>query len=376
MAKAPAIIREAPWSRAEKAMGRVWRWIDERLGLEDLTYPVPAHANGVLYTLGGITAFGILVLIATGVYLTQFYHGDPTQARGSLEYIITTARLGDFVRSLHFWMANLVTITLLLHVLRVFATGSYRAPRELNWIVGVGLFSVMLGLVFTGTVLKWDQEGWEALLHNEEIGKLLGGVGVWFTTEFTTSTPILQRLFIAHVAILPLLLIGLMAAHFYLIKHHGISSVPGREEQRPQQVTDTQAAIRSEGHVPFTNHMLHIAGWGLLLTAGGSLLALLISAPLGDVIDPGEEKTKPLWMFLPLYPLEDWIGIRALLWAPIAGVIGLAAVPFIDRFGSSSLRRRWILIAAAVLVIAVMAALAIYAQGSTPAEHVPGMEGE
>ncbi len=352
---------------------RAWRWIDERLGLEDLTYPVPAHANNVLYTLGGITAFGVVILITTGIYLTQFYHGDPTQARESIEYIITTARFGDFVRNLHFWMANLVTITLLLHALRVFITGSYRAPRELNWIIGVGLLSVILGLLFTGTVLKWDQEGWEALQHNEEIGELLGGAGVWFTSEFTTSTPILERLFIAHVAILPLLLIGLMAAHFYLVKHHGVSSIPGHEEQRPGALTDTEAAMRSEGNVPFANHLLHIAGWGLLLTTVGSFLALVVAAPLGDVIEPGEEKTKPLWIFLPLYPFEDWIGIRALLWVPIASVVGLAAVPLIDRFGSSSLRRRWVLIAVALVTIAALVALAIYAQASTPAEHIPGM---
>lgn len=157
------------------------RWLDERLGLNTLSYPVPAHANSVLYTLGGITLFGILVLFGTGIYLTQFYHADPGEARDSMAYIITTARLGDYVRSVHYWMANLVMITLLLHVIRVFTTGAYRPPRELNWVAGVGLLAIMLGLVFTGTVLKWDQEAWEALQHNQEVGDLLGGAGTWFT---------------------------------------------------------------------------------------------------------------------------------------------------------------------------------------------------
>jgi len=359
------LVRKPAWP------DRIWRWVDERLGLDALSYRVPSHANNVLYTLGGITLFGILILIASGIYLTQFYHADPTQARESIEYIITTARLGDFVRNVHFWMANLVMITLLLHALRVFATGAYRPPRELNWVVGVGLFAVMLGLVFTGTVLKWDQEGWEALQHNEEIGELLGGAGIWFTSEFTTSTPILERLFIAHVAILPFVLLSILAVHLALVKYHGISSLPGHEERRPPEETDAEAAMRAEGHVHFTNHLLHIAGWGLLLTALGSLLALVVSAPLGAVIEPGEEKTKPLWMFLPLYPFEDWFGIRALLWLPIVGFAALLAVPFVDRFHSSSLRRRWVLIAAGVVVIAVLVGLAIYAQTSTPAEHVP-----
>jgi ubiquinol-cytochrome c reductase cytochrome b subunit len=355
--------------------GAVWRWIDERLGLQALAYPVPAHANSVLYTLGGITFFGILVLIGTGIYLTQFYHADPPEARQSVEYIISTARLGDFLRNLHFWMANLVTITLLLHALRVFATGAYRAPRELNWVAGVGLLGVTLGLVFTGTVLKWDQEAWEALQHNEEIGELLGGAGTWFTSDFTTSTPILERLFIAHVAILPVLLIGLAAVHLLLVKYHGVSSLPGHEERRPPRRTDTAEAVRTEAYVPFTNHLLHILGWGLLVTALASVLAVAVSAPLGEVIDPGDEKTKPPWMFLPLYPFEDWFGIRALLWLPVTAFIGLLAVPFVDRYGSNSTRRRWILIAAAVVVIAALVALAIYAQASTPAEHVAEAEG-
>jgi len=362
--------------RGPRRIDPILKWLDDRLGLEDLAYSVPAHANSVLYTLGGITLFGILVLILTGIYLTQYYHPDPEQARQSVDYIITTARFGDFFRSVHFWTANLVMITLLLHALRVFVTGAYRAPRELNWIVGVGLLATFMGLLFTGTVLKWDQEGWEALSHNEEIGKLLGGVGAWFTPEFTASTPILQRLFIAHVVILPGILLALVGVHFYLIKHHGISSLPGHEEPRTPGHTDTQDAIQREGAVPFTSHALHIAGWGLLLTTIASTLALIVAAPLGAIIEPSVEVTKPLWMFLPLYPFEGWLDIKALLYLPAIGLTALAALPFIDRFGSSSLRRRWILVAGAALVIAALVGLAIYAQVSTPAEHVPGeMEG-
>lgn len=351
---------------------RLGRWIDERLGLAELAYPVPRHANNILYTLGGITLFGIVILIASGIYLTQFYHSDPTQARESVEYIITTATLGEFIRNLHFWVANLVMITMLLHALRVFVTGSYRPPRELNWIAGVGLLAVMLGLMFTGTVLKWDQEAWEALQHNVEIGELIGGAGVWFTPEFTSSTPILQRLFIAHVAVLVVLLVGLLAVHFWLIRHHGISSLPGHEEGRSAEQAAIKAAGSADGYVPFTNHLLHIGAWGLLLTAVGGLLALLFSAPLGDVISPGEEKTKPPWVFLPLYPFENWLGIKALLWIPVAGLPALALVPFVDRYGSSSMRRRWALIASAGIVIAALVAFALYAQFSPAAKHLPG----
>lgn len=114
---------------------------------------------------------------------------------------------------------------------------------------------------------------------------------------------------------------------------------------------------------------------GLILTAIGSLLALLVSAPLGKIIDPSREDTKPLWMFLPLYPFEDWVGVKALLWLPAVGLSAFALVPAVDRFKSSSLRQRWLLVALAAVVIAVLTGLAAYAQVSTPAAHVPGMEG-
>lgn len=359
--------------------GRQWsrsagRWLDERLGLSDLAYPVPAHANGVLYTLGGITFFGILILIGTGVYLTQFYHAHPDEARDSVAYIITMARLGDFVRSLHFWMANLVAITLLLHLIRVFVSGAYRPPRELNWVVGVGLLAVVFGLLFTGTVLKWDQEGWEALQHNQEVGELLGGVGVWFTSEFTQSTPLLQRLYVSHIAILPMLLLGGIVVHLYLVKHHGVSPLPGHEEARGRGDTGEEAAMRAEGAVSFGSHLRRIAGWGLLLAALGVLLAVIFSAPLGDVIDPSEEKTRPLWMFLPFYPFEDWFGVGSLFWLTAGGLIALAVVPFIDCFRSTALRRRWPLLAAGAVVVVALVVLALYAQLSTPAAHIPGVE--
>lgn len=179
-----------------------WDKVDERLGLSGLAYPVPEHANSLPYVLGGITFFGFLVLIATGVLLAQFYHPHPANAHDSVLYIITQAPFGDFIRSVHFWTANLVVVTALLHLIRVFTTASYKRPREVNWLVGLGLLAVTLDFVFTGTVLKWDQEGVEALAHNREIGELLGLWGVWFTNDLTVSAPLLTRLYLGHITVL------------------------------------------------------------------------------------------------------------------------------------------------------------------------------
>jgi quinol-cytochrome oxidoreductase complex cytochrome b subunit len=103
---------------------RLGQWFDERLGLQGIAYAVPEHANSLGYTLGGITFVGFLIQIVTGIYLAQFYHPAPADAHQSAIYIITGAPLGDLVPSIHFWTAQFVTVTLLLHMLRVLFTGS------------------------------------------------------------------------------------------------------------------------------------------------------------------------------------------------------------------------------------------------------------
>jgi len=345
------------------AKNRFWQALDERLGLSGLAYPVPEHANSLPYVLGGITLFGFIVLIITGIVLAQFYNPAPAQAHQSVIYIITQVPLGDFIRSIHFWTANLVVITVILHLIRVFSTGSYKRPREFNWLVGLGLFAVTLGFVFTGTVLKWDQEGVEALAHNREIGQLLGLWGVWFTSEFTRSVPILTRLYIGHLTLLPAAFTLLIAGHLYFIKYHGIS-----KQATLNATVDEETPV--DGTSSFIQHLRLLLGYGLLFFALAGVLAVLWPAPLGQVGIPGKEVTKPPWMFLPFYPLEDVAGIDGLIAGSGLLFLLLALVPFVDRSRWLSPRkRRWIIIAGAVLLL-VLFGLGMYAWLSRPVPHL------
>ena len=341
-----------------------WRVLDERLGLSGLAYPVPAYSNTLPYVLGGITLFGFIILIVTGILLAQFYHPHPADAHESVIYIITQAPFGDFIRSVHFWAANLVVITALLHLIRVFATGSFKRPREVNWLVGVTLLALTLGFVFTGTVLKWDQEGVEALGHNREIGELLGSIGSWFTGEFTRSVPLLTRLYLGHVSLMPVMLLLLIIIHLYLVKQLGISS-------RAMADATSGPPTKEQGSSRFTLHLKRLAGYGLLLLALVGTLALLLPAPLGQAGVPGAEVTKPPWMFLPFYPFENWLGINGLLISGVVLFLLLALVPFVDRSPWLSPRkRRWIIIVATVLLIALIV-LGVSAWVSAPeVEHL------
>ena len=339
--------------------------LDERLGLSGLAYPVPAHANRVGYILGGISMVGFLILGVTGIWLAQFYHPTSTTARESIVYVMNVAPLGDLVRGVHFWVANLVMATVLLHLGRVFASGAYKRPREVNWLIGVGLLAITLGLIFTGTVLKWDQEGYEALNHNIEIGNLLGAVGFWFSPEFTPSLPVLGRLYIAHVVILPLIGVILLIAHFLLVKRHGISALPAAHDA----AIDGGPAPQKGGST-FTAHLVRMTGFGLLVLAAAIALALAWPAGLGPRPVPGVEETKPPWMFLPFYPFEDWFGLSALLWVPVILFGALALVPFVDRNAYRSPRRRRVVVAIGALAVVLLVVVVIYAFVTVPQAHV------
>src|SRR6266496_3566229 len=206
-------------------------WLDDRLGLSAIRYAVPEHANTLWYTLGGITFFGILVLAATGVWLGQYYNPDPTGARESVIFIQNEVPLGDVIRGIHVWTAYLVVITAALHLIRVFVTASYKIPREVNWLIGLALLALLLfGATFSGTILRWDQEAYEAMVHNMEAVTILGSLGGFFSDAFTTSVSMLARLYVAHVSVIPMTILLLLIAHIFLIKHHGISPTPTQAE--------------------------------------------------------------------------------------------------------------------------------------------------
>jgi len=256
-----------PGPDVRKRASRFWASIDERLGLDAFRYKVPGYANTLPYTLGGLTFFGFIVLVLTGVYLGQFYHPHPTIANDSVRAIILEVPLGAFVRSVHFWTAQAVLVSVALHVTRVFMTAAYKMPREFNWFIGIGLLATAIGLFFTGTVLKWDQEAFEALEHNVEIGALLGAFGSFFSPTFAAQVPLLTRLYSVHVSLLPLIFGALLVAHVFYVRHFGIS---------PRAVPEKDA--KEEKYEPFTGHMKKIVVYGVVLFGIVGVLALAWTA--------------------------------------------------------------------------------------------------
>ncbi len=300
----------------KKIGGLLWAWFNERLnlaplvaGLEaNLRKPVPAHVNW-LFTLGSAIAALIGLQIITGILLLIYYRPGADTAYQSIVRIMDEVPLGGFMRSLHVWGADLIVIFLILHMVRVFVYAGYKKPRELTWIIGVLLFTVILIFGFTGYLLPWDQLAYWGTVVATEAPASIPVVGP-ITREFMlggseVGDPTLGRFFALHVVVLPLVLLKLMALHLFLIRYQGISSLRRTDEPDP-----TPNEIRAEGGEPFfPYHVLRDLTTTYLVLGLLVSLAILYPADLGDPADPLTTPLgiKPEWYFLPAYQLLKYV---------------------------------------------------------------------
>lgn len=198
---------------------RLHRWLLDRT--------VPEHARRYYYCFGGVTFFLLLVQGITGVILTLYYVPSPERAYASVYYISHYVSYGWLIRSIHHWAAELMIVFVLLHMIRVFITGSYKPPRELNWVAGVLLLLVTLGFSLTGYLLPWDQKAYWGSAVTLALFKKVPLVGPFLSQVMmggqTIGGATLTRFFSAHIMLLPAAVVVLLVAHFWMIRHQGIS---------------------------------------------------------------------------------------------------------------------------------------------------------
>lgn len=158
----------------------------------------------------------------------MYYVPDIKNAWESVYYLQNEVAFGQIVRGMHHWGASVVIVMMFLHTLRVFFQGAYKKPRELNWVVGVLIFFVMLALGLTGYLLPWDMKALFATKVTLDIVESLPFIGVPMKTLLAGDPTIvgaqtLTRFFAIHVFFLPAALLALMGVHFVLIRRQGIS---------------------------------------------------------------------------------------------------------------------------------------------------------
>ncbi len=225
-----------------KLFRRLVSWILASAGLKEIwehqvMKGVPRHARNPLWCLGGVTLVAFIVQVMSGTFLATYYVPSVDHAWDSIRYIEQSVPFGYIIRNIHRWTANIMVITLVLHAMRVYFTKAYRKPRELNWMVGVTLFFMTIGIAFTGYILPWDQRAyWAATVGTNMITALSGmpviGSFLLPITQFAREVFIgggeigpstLTRFYGFHILIFPLGIMMLLLTHFYLVRKHGIA---------------------------------------------------------------------------------------------------------------------------------------------------------
>jgi quinol-cytochrome oxidoreductase complex cytochrome b subunit len=216
---------------------KLFTWLDERLGLGDMYKAVldrPEPKGNWWNTLGSASMFLFVMQGLTGIFLSVYYTPSPDHAYDSIQYIMNGVAFGWLIRGIHHWGASLMVIVVLIHMIRVFVTASYKYPRELTWLIGSGLLICTLAMGFTGYLLPWNQKAYWATTVGTSIAGSVPWIGSFILKALRGGSDLsaltLGRFFAAHIWMLPAALAGLMLIHLFLIIKHGESQFPGKDD--------------------------------------------------------------------------------------------------------------------------------------------------
>ena len=314
-------------------------WIQERIPvsgeqLREMTNePVPNHLKRWWFCLGGTPAYLFVVQIATGILLAFYYESSPARAHDSIKYITNEASLGWYLRSIHMWGATLMIASVILHQMRVYFTGSFRKPRELNWMIGVCLLLCTLMTGFTGYSLVYEQLSYWGATVGANIMDNVPLVGGFFKQMLLAgdvyNEHTLPRFYILHAAVLPATTILLLIIHIALIRLQGVTEF--KFEDEPADAPKTFNF--------FPDHLYTEIIMGLILMVVLSTLAILFPAIVGPVADPltTPEVIKPEWYFYVSFRwLKLFTGTVAVLSMGFI-VFVMFVWPFIDAW----LEKKW-----------------------------------
>ena len=321
---------------AEKALA----WVDSRFPLSKLwndqwgQYYAPKNFNW-FYIFGSLAMLVLVIQIVTGIFLVMHYKPDANLAFASVEYIMRDVPWGWLVRYMHSTGASAFFIIIYLHMTRALMYGSYRKPRELIWLFGVAIFLCLMGEAFFGYLLPWGQMSyWGA----QVIVNLFGAIpfigpdlSLWIRGDYVVSDATLNRFFAFHVIAIPLVLLGLVAAHLIALHEVG-SNNPDGIEVKDNIGADGHPVDAIPSHPYYSVHDLF--GVAIFLTIfssiiffapemGGYFLEYNNFLPADSLKTPPH--IAPVWYFTPFYSI-----LRAttptFIYALMVAVVGYVAL--------------------------------------------------
>jgi len=345
-------------------MASMTRWLDERVDLAGIrrTLLDRKMPGGLTWwhTLGSATLTVFTVQVVTGVVLAMYYAPSPDHARDSIQYLQHSVMSGALVRGIHHWGASAMVVLVVAHMLRVFTMGAYKYPREINWLLGVGLLFIVLGFGFTGYLLPWDQKAYWATQVGTNIAGTTPVIGALLVKLLRGGAQLgaatLSRFYALHVLLLPLLLGTVVFVHLALVVRQGIAPRPHvLEDAAPDTTRGTEYAEYYEhsykkskdGGVPFWPNVI---AKDLVVAAAVVVVLFLLAKTYGAGLEAPADPTdtayvpRPEWYFLPFFQLLKLVPgsleSAVAVGLPGALVVTLLVLPFFDRCSTRSLRHR------------------------------------
>ena len=320
---------------------KLMRWLNERYDLSPFEHfakekKVPDFKGSFWYYFGGVSLFLFIVQVVTGILLLMYYQPGAQTAYESVRFIITKVEFGWLIRSIHSWSANLMILSVFIHMFSVYFTKAFRTPRELTWYSGFLLMALTLVFGFSGYLLPWNTLSYFATKVGTEIVGVVPVVGMPLMellrngSDVTTAT--LTRFFGLHVAVLPAIFTVVLGIHLLFIQVQGISE--------PESWKDIPESKKN--HIPFfPNFVLRDVLLWLIVLNVLAILAVYFPWELGHKADPfasAPAGIKPEWYFLFMFESLKFLPSKFLgLDGEVVGVMffGLAGllwflVPFWD----------------------------------------------
>jgi len=329
---------------------KIHEWLNVRLGVDDLAekqltgYLLPTNINR-WYSLGSVLLFIFALQVVSGILLLVYYVPDSEKAFASVTAIMNTVPYGWLIRLCHVVGSNMMVLVLILHMLSVLFMGSYKPPRELNWLSGFVILTLVMAISLTGYLLPWSQLSfWATTVATNSAGAIpfVGSYLIEFLRGGTLVGPYtLGRFFALHVAIIPIGIVAMIGLHLFLLERIGVSAPPfGLPDTKNSWKGDKFRHEDHPGGIPFYPNYLLSDMTSIVIYLIFFLLIIFFVPNLffpKDAFLPANPfqtpaHIKPEWYFLPNYQTlkifpNEFIGLMI----QGAGMTFLALLPFIDR---------------------------------------------
>ncbi|TAD88945.1 MAG: cytochrome b/b6 [Alphaproteobacteria bacterium] len=313
----------------------VFRWIEHRIPVFSFMdhhlnhYPTPKNLN-YFWNFGSLAGIVLVIMIVTGIFLAMNYTPHTAYAFNSVERIMRDVNYGWLIRYIHMNGASMFFIVVYIHIFRGLYYGSYKAPRELLWILGVVILLLMMATAFMGYVLPWGQMSFWGATVITNLFSAIPIIGpeivVWMWGGFSVDNPTLNRFFALHF-LLPFVILGVVVLHIVALHQHGSNNPLGIDRKGPQDSIPFHPYYTVKDMYGFAVFFIFFAAF--VFFAPNYLGHPDNYIPANPLVTPAH--IVPEWYFLPFYAIlravPDKLGGVLLMFGSIAV---LAALPWLD----------------------------------------------